>query len=361
MPPAVEDCKKKLVAKWGSDPASRPKPKQKDQDAESQAYAICTAMAKRATEASMETMFGEGGFGPTLVGAAATNKPFIPMLEESKVVERDGKKWVKVHLAIPGYFNHPTGQFVLNRQVFGNFIANMSANVVGQALPYDARHKPELGALGWIEELEIDDRGWLFGWVDPTDVGLSEIENRRFRYSSMTFHRNFKRDDVKLDLERAEELDLGVELEAPEQGENMEGNDDKVTALEQELEQLRGQAVELERVRAEMKELRLSAARARSEAVVQLAQSHRDKDGNAHPKQLLEFIQKLVTFGQFGEVEVSLSLDTAPDGLHDYLVAAARELVESMPGVVPCEQHTSAGRERSEVEDFDYASEWKGV
>lgn len=380
MPKAVDDCVEKLLAKWKADPASRPRPKKKDQDEKSQAWAICNAAAKKATEASTDIMFDDdSGYGPTLVGAAATNRPYIPMLQESKILEReDGSKVALVHLAIPGYFNHPTGAFVLNRAVFSSFIANFSSNVVGQKLCYDARHKPELGALGWFDRLFLAEcenlpgvQG-LFAEVDPTDVGLAEIENRRFLYSSMTFHRNYSRDDVKLDLERAEVLEIPLEVEdvIEEEGDEDMGDENKIAELEQKLAdlenekgQLATQLESLEDLQKEHERLRLQARKSSADAVVMLAKSHRDSDGNAHPKALIEWVSKLLKLEKFGKDDgiVQLSQDEPlPDGVYDYLVAAARDLVESLPGVVPLERKTSSGKEdEDDANEYDFAKEWE--
>lgn len=204
MPAAVEKCVESLLAKWEKDPASKPAPKEKDQDAKSQAWAICSAANKKAQDESMNIMFEDGGYGPTFIGAAATNRPYIPQLEETKIEkDENGKEWLRVHLANPGFFAHPKGAFVLNRQVLGNMVANFNSKVLGQKSCYDARHKPELGALGWFEELSIDDKGRFRGKVDPTPVGLEQIRSGSFLYSSMEFHLNFNRSDVRLDLEEA--------------------------------------------------------------------------------------------------------------------------------------------------------------
>lgn len=209
MPAAVEKCVSSLLAKWSKDPSSRPPPRQggkdgKPQDAKSQAWAICQASYKKGKSKSLEIML-EDGYGPTLIGAAATNRPYIPRLEESRMEEIDGQEKLIVHLANPGFFNHPTGPFVLNHAVFSTIIHNFDSNILGQKAAYDSRHKPEFGALGWFDKLWLDEKGRLWGQVDPTPTGKDLIGGKSYLYSSMEFHRNYKRDDVKLDLEDATE------------------------------------------------------------------------------------------------------------------------------------------------------------
>ncbi len=211
MPAQVEKCVKSLMAKWKADPASRPTPKKEDQDAKSQAFAICQASYNKSVKNSLAVMLADG-YGPALIGAAATNRPYIPQLEETRVEEIDGEKKFIVHLANPGFFDHPLGAFVLNNAVFSTMINNFESKVVGQKAAYDSRHQPQLGALGWFEKLWIKD-GKFYGQVDPTKVGLEQIENRTFLYSSMEFHRNYKRDDVKLDLEDATDDFCTLDLE----------------------------------------------------------------------------------------------------------------------------------------------------
>jgi len=202
MPASLDRCVSSLTAKWKEDPSSRPKSKE-GQDAKSQAFAICTAAEKRSKAKSLEIML-EDGYGPVLIGAAATNRPYIPRLEETRIEEISGEKKLIVHLANPGFFNHPTGAFTLNHAVFSTMTQNFDDRVVGQREAYDCRHQPNLGAFGWFEKLSIRDKK-LYGQVDPTPVGLEQIENKMYLYSSMEFHRNYKRDDVRLDLEDATE------------------------------------------------------------------------------------------------------------------------------------------------------------
>ena len=393
MPEWVDSCVSSMLGKWERDPSARPKPKEAGQKAKDQAWAICTAAHKKqkAEFAHALTIMLEGGQGPTVIGAAATNRPYIPQLEETVVVEEDEKKHLVVHLANPGFYNHPLGPFSLNRAVFLAMIDNFDKGILGQKAAYDCRHRPNDGAYGWFVGLSIDEKSRLFGEVDPTPVGLKAIENREFLYSSLEFHRNFHRDDAKLDLERAEvftsecmdleeftesesdseEEDAEKGTEVDDMGENtekLEKLEGQVTTLEKEKQDALDLATEGEKRAKEAEEKALSLERdaldASIDAVVSLAKNHRDEDGNGHSRVLIKWIDKVLRFGDLGEDDdvVRLSDDEKPTSeVVKYLLAATKELVEGLPGVVPAEQETSGDAEDKEKgkDDCDYEGEWE--
>lgn len=392
MPAAVERCVNSLLSKWKSDPSSRPTPRKKGkdgkpQDAKSQAWAICQAAHKKSQAKSLEIML-EGGYGPTLIGAAATNRPYIPRLEETKITGDDENKKLVVHLANPGFFNHPTGAFTLNHAVFSTMIHNFDTEVAGQRAAYDCRHQPNLGAFGWFEKLWIED-GKLYGQVEPTPVGLEQIGNKMYLYSSMEFHRNYKRDDVKLDLEDATEdfcvLDLeenayllepneNPEDDSPNDSEDDSMSDEERVQLEQELEQerekreaeeARVKALEKERDSAMERALQLEQEAVDSSvaSVIDLAKGHRDKDGNALPRTVIEWVGKVLKFEEFGEDDdvVKLSEEEKPSmEMVKYLTSAVKHLILSMPGTVPTGKKSKTGE--SEKDDgFDFETVWDDV
>jgi hypothetical protein len=397
MPKKVDSCVSSLLKEWEKDPASRPKAKKKDQTAKDQAWAICSAAGKRSAkaEANALAIMLEDGLGTTFIGAGATNRPFIPELEETRVEgEGDDKKLI-VHLANPGKFYHWTGPFVLNRPVFANMIHNFESGVIGQKSAYDARHLPDRGALGWFERLFIDDTGRFFGEVDPTPTGLEAIENREFLYSSMEFHKNYERVDAVLDLEEASTEPCAdrtalegaleqyrLEAEAEEDSEDdmpeklelqLQEMQDRLTALEAERDdaaserddlrvRLEGAQSDVERERERATQLEQDALNTSIDAVVSLAQNHRDEEGRGHAKALIEWLGKVLRFEDFGEGDevVQLSDDERPSiGLRHYLLSAARDLVTSLPGVVPAQRETTGGDEDlggDDGEDFDFSA-----
>ena len=382
MPAEVDSCVKSLLADWEADPSSRPEPREKGQDAKSQAWAICQAAYNKRLTASLEMMF-EGGMGPALMGAAATNRPYIPQLKPTKVVEgEDGEKKFLVHLANSGRFNHPiAGPFVLNRQVFATMIANFQANVLGQDAAYDCRHRPDDGAYGWFDRLMLGDEigegeKEFWGEVRPTDVGLQRIEGGQFKYSSMEFHTNFDRSDVVLDLERATTDFCSVELEEDPEVDDM--SEEKTVALEKHQEAL-DKVASLEKQQADAASAREEAEKRAKEAqalvlemqqealetsiqaVVELAQTTVDKDGNGLPRTLVEWIAKVLKFEPVGEDEkvVKLSGDEEVGiEVRKYLIGAMRNLALTMPGVVPAERKSAGGSDSAD-DKFDYDSVWE--
>lgn len=382
MPAEVERCVSSLLEKWSKDPASRPKPKEEGQDAKSQAFAICQAAYNKRVASSLDIMF-EGGLGPAFIGAAATNRPYIPQLKETRVLEEDGgKKKLLVHLANSGHFNHPlAGPFILNRQVFSSFKTNFESNVIGQRAAYDCRHRPDDGAYGWFEKLMFGDEVGegekeFWGLVDPTEVGLQRIEGGQFRYSSMEFHLNYDRSDVSLDLENVTSDFCVIDLEEEEPEVNDMG-DENTIALEEhqkaldkvaELEKRKAddaQAVKdaeerAQKAQALMLEMQQEALETSAKAVIELAQNRVDDDGNALPRQLVEWMSKVLMLEPIGEDDSAIKLSQDEEvglGMRKYLIGAMKALVLAMPGSVPAERQTAGGQDNSDK--FDYDKEWE--
>lgn len=397
LPAAIDRCVNSLLAKWKKDPSSRPAPREKGQDAKSQAWAICSAAHKKSVAASLELML-EGGNGPTLIGGAATNRPYIPHLKPTEVIDgEDGEKRLRVHLANSGHFNHPTGPFTLNRAVFSLMITNHQNNVLGQDAAYDCRHRPDDGAYGWFERLMLGDeigKGGkeFWGLVKPTEVGLKRIESGEYKYSSMEFHRNFQRDDVVLDLEDITDdvclVDLERETSTNEDVVEDDMPDKEMEKVTLELKEAKEKLAQLEADRETVEEKRKAAeqraleqerlakeatdravalqqAAVESEitATIELAKVHRDSDGNALPRQFIEWVSSFLKFGDVGSEEdgiVRLEEGTdIPGSVRKYCIAAVRSLVLSMPGMVPAERQTHSGPGGGEDDDFDYAAEWE--
>lgn len=388
MPAAVDSCVQSLLAEWKNDPAKRPK-HEEGQKPKDQAFAICQAAYNKRVQNALAVMFDEG-MGPVLLGAAATNRPFIPKLKETRVIEKEGKEKLLVHLANSGHFYHPfAGPFVLNRQVFSSFIANFDAGVLGQSAAYDCRHRPDAGAFGWFEKLmlgdEIDEgKKEFWGLVDPTEVGLAAINGGQFRYSSMEFHLNYDRSDVTLDLEGVTQdfcligpEDLAGPGESEVEVDDM-SSDKEVVSLEKYQEARAAlEALEAERqqdadaiqeakerakeAEALMLEMRREALETSINAVIELAQNTVDDEGNGLPRQLVDWIAKVVRFEAIGEDEkvIRLSDDVEPGiEVRKYLISAMRALVLEMPGTVPAERRSSGGGD-DRGDKFDYGTLWE--
>lgn len=377
MPAAVERCVESLLSKWDSDPSSRPTPQEEGQDAKSQAFAICQAAHKKAEMDAQDAMLLEG-YGPTLIGVAATNRPFIPNLTPIEVVgEEDDKRFI-CHLATPGLFNHPRGRFVLNRQVFSAMIANFTSHVFGQDVALDTRHRPDLGSLAWFDRLYIKD-GKLFGEAVPTPKGLEVVGNKEYRYCSMEFHKNFNRDDVKLDLESATEefcltddevsmCIISTEGQQPEEDKMAENEKEntEVTELELKLGKMESAVADAERRAKEAEEKVLQLQRTTLnewiERIVRLAKTYRDSEGNAHPAPLIAWAEKILRFEDIGEGEGVVKLSSETPTLlemRQYIIGAVDQLLTSLPGVVPLQRKTQDQPGDKDKDNFDYDGEWK--
>jgi len=382
MPAQVDRCVSDLTSKWKSDPASRPKARKEGQTAEQQAWAICQAAYNKSVKNALELMLSGDGFGPTLIGAAATNRPYIPNLKPTKVVDKDGATQFLVHLANSGHFNHPVaGPFVLNRAVFSTMKANLDAKVIGQDSAYDSRHKPELGALGWFEDLMLGDeigegKNEFWGLVNPTPAGLETVGKGTFKYSSMEFHRNYKRDDVVLDLENVtEDFCLVLEKEEPEVN-DMPGDtvnleefrelQDKLAKLESAQATAESEAKQAEERAKQAEEralqLEMQAMNTSIQAVIELSQTKVDQNGNGLPRQLIEWISKFLKLEEFGKDKDVVKLsDEGKPGMEvvQYMVGAVRQLVLEMPGSVPAQRKTHSDKGDPEEDNFDYGAEWE--
>lgn len=378
MPAQVESCVNDLLGKWKSDPSKRPPVKKSGQTAKDQAYAICQASYNKSVKNALEIMLGGDGYGPTLIGAAATNRPYIPNLKPTKVVEEDGAQYFLVHLANAGHFNHPvSGPFVLNRAVFSTMAENFRAKVIGQDTAYDSRHKPELGALGWFESLMLGDevgegKNEFWGKVNPTPAGIETVGKGQFKYSSMEFHRNFNRDDVVLDLEGVtENFCLVLEDQEEPEVDNMPGDTVNLEEFKEmqeklaKLEEAESRAQEAERLAQEAQErahkLEMQAVETTVSAVIELAQTRKDDEGNGLPRQLIEWVSRFLKFENFGEDGViSLSEDSRPSTeFIQYAASAIRWLVLEMPGSVPVDRKTQDDQDKNKSDEFDYAGEWE--
>ena len=140
-----------------------------------------------------------------------------------------------------------------------------------------------------------------------------------------------------------------VELE-----QQLAARDQKIKELEEQNRQAAQRALQLEQ----------AAVDSLVAAVVELAQTYRDTEGKALPRQLIEWVGKVLKFEAFGEGAgvVQLSQDMVPGfELRKYLAGAVRALLLSMPGSVPVERQTHGGNNDSNQDAFDYKAEWEGA
>lgn len=358
MPEAVERCVQSLLSHWKKDPASKPRKLKPNQTDEDQAWAICTAAYQKRLKQSLDAMFEEGGYGPTLLGAAATNRPFISGLKQTQVVEKEIDGEVRpvfiVHLARAGSFMHPwVGIFKFDRMIWANMIANFYGNVTGSEICYDSSHLPQHGALGWFQDLWIENERDLYGLVIPTPLGLETIKGNYFKYSSMEWTPNYKRTDIELTFEQATE-DFCVALEESamdtEYEKIVQELEAKLSAREEELHSL---AEERQRLSDMVLMLERRAIEDKVSAFIDYVANYRDEEGNALSRPLQEFVVKLAKLESF---DPNIKLSDVPNDFRLYLLSALRELVKQLPADVPTRRQTVAQTE--EQDTFDYSKEW---
>lgn len=379
MPAAVEKCVSSLLAKWKSDPSSRPKPREKGQDAKSQAWAICQASQKRKAESDQQlTVLSDDGFGPTMIGAALTNRPHLKGLPPVTLEEKDGKPTLRVPLILLGKWRHPRGILDLTRPTIERFIQNFKGNVMGHDISLDNRHVPELGAMGWFSDVALEEHGGrplMVGYADPTPKGKESVEERRYRYASIEFLLNYKHPLLETDRLSSDEIiceykedDMPEELEQVP-GETLETeNDERVRELEEQLEAARLEAQRgqqlVQRLEQEQRErvaleARLAAIekerdRAQVEKILLEAKGFRDGEGRAHSKVLLDWAEAVllgekivVQPAKDGQQEqaITLEADSGEEGMRAYVRQSVAYLLRRVPGVVPMRQ---AGVERDD-------------
>jgi hypothetical protein len=85
----------------------------------------------------------------------------------------------------------------VTRDTFDKFIANLAAGVVGDRLPMDFDHEPDMGgstaACGWITALEADG-DQLYATVEWLWDGAWAIREQRYRWISPTWSLNYTDD-----------------------------------------------------------------------------------------------------------------------------------------------------------------------
>lgn len=343
MPEAVEACVRSLMAKWRADPSSRPTPRKgKDgepQKAKQQAWAICQAARK--AEANMICL---EGVGPAILGAAVTNRPHIKGLPPISILDIEGgTKIIRVPLLKKGRFKHRTGLLIFDDDVFSKMIANFDANVVGNDLTLDNRHKPEEGANGWFKKVFVLD-DILTADVAPTPAGLRSAEERRYKYASIEFHPNWEDSQVAAcsaeSLQEIREenimpdtdvLTLEEQLEQAQEALRLE--QERVAVLKQEQIAMGEEAVVLE---SRLVALEQAAFKGFVESICLAAEHYRDSDGKAHAKVFLDFLRSVLAEEPIGET-IKLEDREDPGQARAYYRRALAWLAQNLPGTVPLE------------------------
>jgi len=328
MPEDVEKCVKSLLDKWKDDPSSRPKPLKEDQSPEEQAWAICTASHNKKLKLE----------GPTLLGCAVTNRPFIKGLPPIRMIKVGNEDRLLVPMLKRGKYRHPEGILVFNDDVFDNFIRNFKQNVVGNDISIDARHRPELGALGWLEDI-YKEGDFLYGIARPTKSGKEVVEGELYKYASVEFHPDWRSPEVKLSMDNI------IDLESTLEG---------LSAIEQTLNERVGV------YQNEIKRLEEELCRSKIAAVLEKARNYRDESGRSHSPFLLEWAQSVLNMEQIGNSIKLEDVDKNPNAVFTYLLEAVTYLLENLPGQVLLEEHRTEMSDRVEPDISGQAKEfWK--
>jgi len=354
MPAEVEKCVETLM----DDPDFKPRdPKQTKEEA---AWAVCVAAYKKkhghapdmeGSENPEGLQLGdEPGHGPTLIGAALTNIPFIVGMPE---VSLDESGMMIIPLLKRSKWRHPQyGVLTFDDEFLGCLIRNYHNGVVKRKLIVNAGHEPDRGAYGLFKDVRREG-DLLIVLAEPTSLGRQAVADRIYLYASAELTFDYRGREVQMstaDLEPYDEEVAGVRLaeqakelylkEAamPENTEAaMPENTDtqKVITLEDLRAEYEAQVAQLtERLVAQeghIARLKEQARQAKVDAIMAQARAYVDASGRAHAPVLLALCEKALRGEPLRDGMVKLS-DGDPG---DYLMGFISILLSEMPGSVP--------------------------
>lgn len=191
--------------------------------------------------------------GPTLVGVAATNVPFIRFRKDGriKVVERNEKKMLRVPILREGVFDYYGRKIAFTGKVFDQLIENEENGVSDYPPSLNKNHKRG-EALAWFNkdmggEL-VREGKLLVGYAVPTgDDVLETFERGKYLYASAEIDFKYKSNAIRIEMEDLRELDL-EELE-------MANEEGQVTLEKKEHEELLAAKEQLEETKSKIQEL----------------------------------------------------------------------------------------------------------
>lgn len=356
MPEKVERCVTGLLAKWKADPSKRPEPREKGQSEKDQAWAICQASVKAE---DMIDLISLEGIGPTILGGAITNRPYIHNLPPIEIIQEAGEEKLLIPFIAEGKYSHPKGTLVFSPAVFNKMIENYKSGVLGRDISVDHRHKPEFGAVAWFEDVFVKD-SILYAKAAPTPTGLEAIKNKNFRYASIEFHRDWS--TPKLEFSSEDLTDFVEEEDMPETVslELYQEEVQKREALEARFDTLEtaqdAQIAKLEEAhRATVARLEAQTVDQAVNAIVLEAEAYRDDLGQGHHPALISWAGTVLRFEDIGEGEAVIHLeeDTAPKH-RSYIRRAIAFLLKELPGSVPLE---SSATEREKARSIELDAE----
>lgn len=112
----------------------------------------------------------------------------------------------EIELLQTGEWEHPYyGKIEITTDRLRMFKDNFDRKVRKVQCAIDVEHKPENGAVGWIESLRVSDDGHhLYGAIDWTEEGKNLIKSKKYRYFSADFWDVYK--DPKSGMEYSDVL-----------------------------------------------------------------------------------------------------------------------------------------------------------
>lgn len=160
------------------------------------ADAVKQMQAMMASEHSMKMESGMNN--PVILGIAATNRPHVRLREHPmSVVEKNGKKMVRVPFMVKGKYRHTLGPLDFTDEVFDKMIENHKNKVGDFGEGLDVKHIPDLGSLAWFDPDSggqiVREDNLLVGYGVPTgEDALKFIEDGKFKWASVEFHPDYK-------------------------------------------------------------------------------------------------------------------------------------------------------------------------
>jgi hypothetical protein len=245
------------------------------------------------------------------------------------------KKWTGKRLAAAVASSTVTA---ISGSIIGGFYGGAAGMAIGKRTSTGSRAGLEIGAI-WGNSL-----GTAVGAYIGAKAVTDEVNKR--------YARDLKkwRDETNSALSNVKSED---------------NNMDELVQLQQQLEEERERAEQLEAERNAAQEramqLERDALNGLVDSVVELSKNHRDSEGRALPTSFTEWVAKFLKFGEFGKDEDVVKLEEEQRPGNDFVRYAAKAiqtLILSMPGLVPAERQTHSGDD-DDGEEFDYKEVWE--
>jgi len=320
------------------------------------AVAKCNGIWRQSLKKKLEAIILEG---PTILGAAMTNRPHIKGLPEIYYNEEKGK--VYIPLLRKGKFRHHTGLLEFNDKVFQQMIENFDNDVVGTKISVDNRHEPKIGANAWMERIFVDDKGLLVAECEPTPPGLEAIKNKQYRYASIEFARHWSSPEVRFSSDELTEEEEMPDKELETITLQYQAEVTAREAIEEQLKTIEIKSQEQTDVITKLQADHLvTVARLEQQVTDKMiqgilleAESYRDDKGHGHPKALIDWASAVMRFESIGEGDEVITLEDAGNvgKTRAYIRKSVAKLLSVLPGTVPLKSDKTVPETNRTVED----------